>query len=230
MKKEEHVKVLLVEDHREIAATICDYLEHYELIVEYAHNCNLAKEIIKNQHFHVIVLDINLPDGNGYDLCLQLRNELNVSTPIIMLTARDSLEDRLTGFDAGADDYLVKPFELPELLARINALNNRALGKTGNNVLQIGDLVLDLQKSEVSREGKQLKVSPIGIKILAHLMRSSPKTISRKELELNIWGDELPESDSLRSHLYILRKTIDKPFEHTLIETVASKGVRIKAP
>jgi DNA-binding response OmpR family regulator len=145
-----------------------------------------------------------------------------------MLTARDSVDDKLTGFQAGADDYLVKPFSLPELHARVEAVLRR--GRTGlQNVLKVGDLSYDMNNLEVTRQGKPLKLSPIGLKLLEHLMKKSPHVVRREVLEELLWGEDLPGSDSLRSHIHVLRQVIDKPFGSPLLHTVHGIGYCLKA-
>jgi len=152
---------------------------------------------------------------------------MNVSTPILMLTARDTLQDKVSGLDAGADDYLVKPFELLEVEARINALMRRKTIVTQDEVLEVEDLQVNLGTLQVVRGEKELILSPIGYKILVLLMRAAPKVVSRREIESEVWGDILPDSDTLRSHLYNLRKVLDKPFDRKILHTIQSRGYRI---
>ena len=144
-----------------------------------------------------------------------------------MLTARDTLDDKLRGFAAGTDDYLVKPFDFNELVVRIRALIKRALGEVSNSKLQVHDLILDQRLQNVTRAGKQIELPPIQFKLLKILMRNSPQVISKQEIMAELWGDEEPESDALRSHIYNLRKLLDKPFEQKLIHTVSSVGFRL---
>jgi DNA-binding response OmpR family regulator len=144
-----------------------------------------------------------------------------------MLTARDTLEDKLIGLDAGADDYLVKPFEIRELEARVRALIRRDRRQVSAEVLRVGDLVLDTATLRLQRAGKDLAISPIGLKLLTILMRESPRVVSRRDIEREVWGDLLPDSDTLRSHLYNLRKVIDKPFAKPLLHTIHSAGYRL---
>ena len=147
-------------------------------------------------------------------------------TPVIMLTARDQLDDRLQGFKSGADDYLLKPFALSELAARIEAVLRRAQGG-GRRALQVGDLSYDLDTLEVTREGRLLKLNPVGLKLLAVLMQKSPHVLRREILEEALWGDDCPDSDSLRSHVHQLRQVIDKPFAKPLLQTVHGVGYRL---
>jgi DNA-binding response OmpR family regulator len=168
-----------------------------------------------------------LPEMDGLEVCRKLRQESKVYTPILMLTARDTLEDKVKGLETGADDYLIKPFEILELEARIKALMRRSGQVAHQEVLQVGDLQLDTGTLEVKRAEKSIYLSPIGLKILTILMKESPKVVSRHQLEYEIWGDILPDSDTLRSHMYNLRKQVDKPFEQTLLQTIQSRGYRI---
>ena len=156
-----------------------------------------------------------------------IRDRAKLTTPIIMLTARDQLEDKLKGFDSGADDYLLKPFDLPELVARIEAIVRR--GKGLSTRYEIGDLSLDLDTLEVHREGDKLAVSRTGFEILRTLMREFPKVVSRLQLEQALWGDDPPDSDALRSHLYNLRQSVDRPYKLPMIETLAGRGYRIRS-
>jgi DNA-binding response OmpR family regulator len=155
-----------------------------------------------------------------------LREDARRDTPVIMLTARDQLDDRLQGFRSGADDYLVKPFALSELAARIEAVLRRSQGG-GKRSLRIGDLSYDLDTLEVARAGRLLKLNPIGLKLLAVLMQKSPHVVRREVLEETLWGDDCPDSDALRSHVHQLRQVIDKPFAHQLLQTVHGVGYRL---
>jgi DNA-binding response OmpR family regulator len=178
----------------------------------------------------VVVLDLMLPRMDGLEVCRRLRNEAKKATPVLMLTARDTLDDKVRGLEAGGDDYLVKPFAIQELEARIRALIRRDRRQVSAEVLQVDDLVLDTATLRVTRGGRELQLSPIGLRLLAILMRESPRVVSRRDIEREIWSDSLPDSDTLRSHLYNLRKVIDKPFQVSLLHTVHSAGYRLAAP
>jgi DNA-binding response OmpR family regulator len=179
--------------------------------------------------FDLIILDIMLPGMDGLTLCRKLRQEGRVHTPVIMLTARDSVDDKLAGFKAGSDDYLVKPFSLSELQARVEAVLRRSRSHSLiGNQLQVGDLSLDLDTLKVVRQGKALKLNPIGLKLLEKLMKSSPHVVRRESLQDLLWGEDTPESDSLRSHIHLLRQIIDKPFDPPLIHTVHGIGYCLK--
>jgi len=177
-------------------------------------------------HYDLIVLDVMLPGLDGFTLCRRLREDARRDTPVIMLTARDQLDDRLQGFRSGADDYLLKPFALSELAARIEAVLRRSQGG-GRRELQVADLSYNLDTLEVSRAGKPLKLNPIGLKLLAVLMQKSPHVVRRDVLEEAVWGDDCPDSDSLRSHVHQLRQVIDKPFGSSLLHTVHGVGYKL---
>ncbi|MBT7333302.1 MAG: response regulator transcription factor [Gammaproteobacteria bacterium] len=216
--------ILLVEDHRDLAETVGLFLESQGYTVDYAADGISAIQFATEEDFDVIVLDINLPGADGLEVCRHLRKEARKSTPIIMLTARDQLSDKIQGFEVGADDYLVKPFELPELAVRIEALIRRDKGDVSETIFTVGDLQLDTEREIAIRAGKRLSLSPRSFEILRVLMRKSPAVVSRRELEKEIWGDEVPDSDALRSHVYNLRRIVDKPFDRPLIATLPGRG------
>ena len=219
--------ILLIEDNRGIAEMAGEFLERRGYSLDYASDGFTGLRLATQNGYDVIVLDLMLPGIDGLELCRKLRNEAKISTPVLMLTARDTLEDKLVGLDAGADDYLVKPFEIRELEARVRALIRRDRRQVSAEVLRVGDLVLDTATLRVQREGQELAVSPIGLKLLTILMRESPRVVSRRDIEREVWGDLLPDSDTLRSHLYNLRKAIDKPFDKPLLHTIHSAGYRL---
>ena len=219
--------ILIVEDNKDIAEMMYAFFERRDYVMDYALDGRTALNLISENQYDVIVLDLMLPDYDGVNICLKIREEMNVSTPILMLTARDTLQDKVTGLDSGADDYLVKPFELLEVEARINALMRRKQSVVQDEVLTINDLEINTGTLKVTREGQELVLSPIGYKILILLTKAAPKVVSRREIESEIWGDVLPDSDTLRSHLYNLRKAVDKPFDTKLIHTIQSRGYRI---
>lgn len=220
------MRILVIEDNRDILANILDYLELKGFTLDCAQDGLSGMHLALTQPYDLIVLDIMLPGMDGYQLCQKLRQEANNNTPIIMLTARDALDDRLKGLHAGADDYLVKPFALSELVARIEAVLRRSSG-ANKRVLEVADLRYNLETLEVSRAGQSLKLNPIGLKLLATLMQRSPAVVRREALEEALWGDDIPDSDSLRSHIHQLRQAIDKPFATTLLHTVHGVGFRL---
>ncbi|TCT24803.1 response regulator transcription factor [Thermomonas haemolytica] len=219
--------VLIVEDNRNISEMVGEYLEGRGFEVDYAMDGLDGYRLAAENPYDAIVLDLMLPRLDGVEVCRRLRNEARKATPILMLTARDTLDDKLGGLSSGADDYLTKPFAIRELEARLHALIRRDRRQVGGGVLQVADLVLDPAVLRATRAGQELALSPIALRLLAILMRESPRVVSRQEIEREIWGDDLPDSDTLRSHLYNLRKVIDKPFDRPLLHTVQSAGYRI---
>jgi DNA-binding response OmpR family regulator len=220
------MRILLVEDNRDILANLADYLELKGYSVDCAQDGLSGLNLATSGHYDLLVLDVMLPGLDGYSLCRRLRDEARSAVPVIMLTARDQLDDRLQGFKAGADDYLIKPFALSELAARIEAVLRRSQG-AARRLLQVADLSYDLDTLEVSRAGRRLKLNPLGLKLLALLMQKSPHVLRREALEEALWGDDCPDSDSLRSHIHQLRQVIDKPFPRPLLHTVHGLGYRL---
>ena len=219
--------VLLVEDHRDIAEMIYDYLEGEGYSVDYADSGDAGLKFGSDNRYDAIVLDVMLPGIDGFEVCRRLRTDVGLQTPVLMLTARDTLDDKLSGFDSGADDYLVKPFDLEELGARIKALLTRRQRNDRRQCLRVGDLSVDLATRKVIRAGQPLSVTPIGMKILIALMNASPGVVDRHSIERLLWNDLPPNSDALRSHMYSLRKVVDRPFDTVLIHTVQGAGFRI---
>lgn len=218
------MRILIVEDNRDILANLADFLDMKGYTVDCAQDGVSGLHLATTQHFDLAILDIMLPGMDGYTLCQRLR-EAQQHVPVIMLTARDTLDDRLHGFASGADDYLVKPFELSELAARIEAVLRRSRG--AQRQLHVSDLTFDLDTLAVTRAGKLLKLNPTCLTLLETLMRKSPSVVRREILEEAVWGDNTPDSDSLRSHIHILRQAIDKPFDVPLLHTVHGIGFRL---
>ena len=221
-----HGRVLIIEDNTDIASLLLDFFTDKGHIADCANDGLTGLHLISVNDYDVIILDLALPGIDGIDLCKRVRAALNKETPILMLTARDSLDEKLIGFDAGADDYLVKPFELLEVYARVQALWRRSL-LSNRSVLQVSDLTLDLRTLTVARSGQSLKLNPVRLKILRLLMENTHRVVSRREIESYVWGDEPTESDALRTHLSAIRQTIDKPFDARLLHTVHGIGYRL---
>ena len=223
------MRILVVEDNRDIAANLGDYLEERGHTVDYAADGITGLHLAVVHAFDAIVLDLNLPGMDGMEVCRKLRQDGRKQTPVLMLTARDSLDNKLAGFESGADDYLIKPFALQEVEARLTVLARR--GKAAQpRVLVVSDLEYNLDTLEVRRGGKLLQLNPTALKILQSLMEASPAVVPRQDLETRVWGEELPDSDSLRVHIHGLRAAVDKPFDTALIQTRHGIGYRIAEP
>jgi DNA-binding response OmpR family regulator len=223
-----HTRVLIVEDNHAIAEQLHDYLSARQFVVDYADTGRRALALVETHDFDVIVLDLMLPDADGIDLCAQLKAKGRINMPVLMLTARDSLADKGEGFAAGADDYLTKPFELAEVAMRCQALARRhQLHRAAT--ITIGDLVIDPGKRLVTRAGQVIDLSATDYAILAQLADAYPNAVSRNELVARVWGDDFPDSDALRSHIYTLRKAVDKAFSSAMIKTIHGIGFKLDA-
>lgn len=224
------LKVLIVEDNTDLAANIVDYLEEHGHTVDTAQNGLTGLHLATAGDFDVIVLDLMLPGMDGLTLCRTLRNKAANRTPVLMLTARGTLDDKIAGFTGGADDYLVKPFELKELELRLQALALRARGVAGLRQLRVGDLKFSLDTLQVKRGTRAIDLSAIPLKILELLMKRSPQVVWRREVEQAVWGDSPPDSDALRVHIHTLRTAIDPPGMPPLLRTIRGVGYQLVEP
>ncbi|EPP4135615.1 TPA: response regulator transcription factor [Vibrio vulnificus] len=222
--KKQLIDVLLVEDDRDLALSIADYLSYERIRCDHAFNGLAGFNLARKNHYDVILLDIMLPRMDGITVCQQLRTHGD-DTPILMLTAKDTLDDKASGFSAGTDDYLVKPFALKELVMRIQSLSKRKSGQVKN--IWVEDLVFESDLRQVRRAGQEIKLTPSGLLLLEILMWKSPAIVSKRELEEALWPDDAPDSNNLKVQLYQLRQKVDKPFPTKLIETVPGHGFRI---
>lgn len=219
------LRILVVEDHPDMVANIFEFFEAKGHVMDAAPDGLSGLHLALTNPYDAIVLDIMLPGMDGIEVCNNLRQKAGKSTPILMLTAKDTLPDKLRGFESGADDYLVKPFALPELEARILSLVRRAKFPAGAAPqLRVGALVFDLKTLEVTREGRPIQLSPACRRILELLMRDYPAVVARREIEFALWGEEPPDSDALRAHIYSLRTAIDRPFAGKMLKTVHRVG------
>lgn len=220
-------RVLIVEDNRSLAANIGEFLTAAGWQVDHAYDGAAGLHFATRDSFDVIALDLALPTLDGLTVCARLRQEFGVTTPVLMLTARDTLPDKLEGFAAGADDYLTKPFALAELEARLLAMLRRQ--QASGSRLRVADLEFDTRSLEVTRAGRPLHLSPSGLRLLESLMRRSPAVVSRADLEYHLWGHEPPDGPAaLRVHVHALRAAIDKPFATPLLHTVAGIGYAVR--
>lgn len=219
------LNLLLVEDDIDLATAVIDYFELEDIQCDHAGNGVLGLNLIEKNRYQAIILDLNLPKMSGLTVCENIRNQ-GIDTPVLMLTAMDTLEDKLTGFAKGADDYLVKPFAMEELIVRVKALSKRRSGQV--TVLKVAGIELDLDKMKASLSGYTLKLSPIAFKILEVLLRNSPNAVSRDFIVQEVWGDDKPESNSLKVHIFNLRKQLDLAGNKALLQTVSGFGFSIE--
>jgi DNA-binding response OmpR family regulator len=224
------MEVLIIDDNIDLCANTWDFLESRGHTVDAAYDGASGLKAATEHDFDIIVLDLSLPKIDGLEVCRRLRTEAGKSIPILMLTVKDAVEDKLRGFDSGADDYLVKPFALQELEARLLALLKRAQPNAANQVLRVADLTMNLNTLEVERSGRPIKLTPMNRRILEMLMRQTRNVVSKKKLEALIWDGKPPDSDALRGHIHALRSAIDKPFDCALIRTIHGIGYRLAEP
>jgi len=215
--------ILVVEDQQSIAQNIADYMEDKGHVLDFANQGAQGLELALTHHYDLVILDLNLPVMDGLEVCKQLREKASHHVPIIMLTARDSIDDKISGFTTGADDYLTKPFSLEELEVRCFALSRRHLLQT-NDILTFDQLIIERKRKQVTRAGKPLELHSMGYRILIILAEAYPQVVSRSKLSQKLWGDEPTESDALRSHIYQLRNLLDKPFDYPMIKTMHGIG------
>lgn len=223
------MRILIIEDDKGITSILQDFFSDKGHVVSVAEDGITGLHLAVVNDYDAIVLDLMLPGLDGVDLCRKLRNDARKTTPVLMLTARDTLPEKLAGFNSGADDYVVKPFALQEIEARLQALTRRG-ATPGTSVVQVADLVYDSLTRRVRRGGVDIHLAPVEIKILSLLMRESHRVVARGEIEAEVWGNSLPETDSLRAHMHTLRSAIDRPFGVPLLHTIHGIGYRLVSP
>jgi DNA-binding response OmpR family regulator len=225
------MRVLIIEDNRDLASNMFDFLETKGHVVDAAGDGITGMHLALVNEYDAIVLDLMLPGMDGITLCRKLREEGGKDTPVLMITARDSLEDKIAGLEAGADDYLVKPAELREVELRLRVLFRRGGDHTQKQKkLTVEDLTLDPFTCSVRRGTKAIELPPIPYRILEVLMSRSPQVVNREDIEHVVWGEGRPDSDSLRAHVHLLRELIDKPFERKLLRTMRGFGYQLVSP
>jgi DNA-binding response OmpR family regulator len=221
--------VLVIEDNPDIIANLFGFFEPLGYTLDVARNGSSGLNLAVQNAYDVIVLDLSLPGLDGVEVCRRLREDHHNPVPVLMLTARDTEHDKVTGFCAGADDYLVKPYSLRELDARLKALVRRASNEQVRHTLAYDEIRLDTRTGTATRAGKTIALTPTAYKILLTLLRHAPRLVSREALEREIWGDNPPESDALRTHIHALRQALDKPFARPMLITRPGAGFRLAA-
>ena len=221
------MRILLIEDDIDVAATVGEYLEGKGHDVQYAYDGRDGLHRADSAEWDAVVLDLGLPGMDGIEVCRRLREGPRGETPVLMLTARDALEDRLQGFRVGTDDYLIKPFAMAELEARLEALDRRARSEGTVRDLKIADLTLNVETRQVNRGGTTIALNRACTSILEVLMRSAPAVVPRESLAQTLWGDDDDDREVLRTHIYHLRRAVDRPFDSKLLHTVHGVGYRL---
>ncbi len=220
-------RALLVEDDSRLVDSVVTYLDLKEIDCDYCTNGQQAINLIMENSYDVIISDVNMPKISGFELCKSLR-DLAINTPLILVTSRAQLNDKVEGFDAGADDYLVKPFELKELEIRISALLKRKQGQSGIINIEQLELTVDTNQHQVIREGVVLDLSKSNWSLLLTLARAWPNPVSKQDLEHALWSDNPPDSNGLKVHIHNLRKRVDKPFTTQIVHSVPYFGFVLK--
>ena len=223
-------KILIVEDDQRIAQNISKGLREKGFETEIAYDGMIGSKLGTTGNFDLVILDINLPSMNGYEVCGNIRKK-DSQVPIIMLTALGETEDKIEGFEKGADDYIVKPFDFRELLARVNVFLKRAGAETENtaSLLKIADLEINMESKLAWRQGQKIDLTPKEFSLLEYLIRNKGKVISKTEIAEKVW-DLNPDTSMNVIEVYInfLRKKIDKDFEPKLIHTKTGMGYVLK--
>jgi len=221
------MRILIVEDEIKLANAIKRALELQKYAVDVAYNGTVGLDLAIGENFDLVILDIMLPEIDGIEICKKMREE-EIHTPILMLTAKGQITDKVTALDIGADDYMVKPFSFEELFARVRALIRRPT-RTTTSVLKVKDLTLDILKFKVKRDDKEIKLSTKEFSILEYLIRHKNMVISKEQLVSHVWNydaDVLP--NVVEVHIKHLRDKIDSPFPTQLIKTIRGKGYIIE--
>jgi two-component system copper resistance phosphate regulon response regulator CusR len=227
----EERKILVVEDERKIADTLKMGLTENGFHVEVAYDGKIGYQLVTSRKFDLVILDINLPGMNGYELCQAIRYR-NQHMMVIMLTSMSALENKIEGYDAGADDYMVKPFEFRELLLKIRALLKRTPGESMpvGYILKAADLEMNLDNKEVHRAGKKIKLTAKEFQLLEYLLRNKNRVISRADLAINVWDvDFNTNTNVIDVYISYVRNKVDKDFDHKLIQTHVGMGYILKA-
>jgi len=226
----EERRILLVEDEQKIADTLKIGLTEHGFDVEVAYDGRIGLKLFESSHFDLVVLDINLPELNGYQLCKIIRSR-NTQVPVIMLTALSSLNDKIEGYDAGADDYIIKPFEFRELLMKIRVLLKRTMKQTlpTGNILKAADLEMNLDSKEVRRENKLLNLTTKEFQLLEYLLRNKNRVVSRSDIAINVWDIDFDTNTNVIDvYINYVRNKVDKPFDTKLIQTQVGMGYVLK--
>lgn len=221
------LSILLIEDNLALAKQICRFLEGVGWSIDYADRGLQGVALAESNQYDVIILDLNLPDCDGLQVCQSIKQKQKKITPVLMLTARDAFEDKAKGFQQGTDDYLTKPCDLRELAMRCEALSRRPQLHSPM-VVQKGNLELDLRGMGVTWNEKPVKTTKIGFKILHTLVTAYPYPVARSDLMSAVWEDEPPESNALKAHMYNVRKSLEQVCTKPLLTTISNVGYKLE--
>jgi DNA-binding response OmpR family regulator len=220
------MKILIIEDHTELAEQLGDFLGSLGWCIDFSFTGKQGVTLALANEYDLIILDLNLPDIDGTEVCKVIKSQSQVNIPILMLTARDSFAEKVKGFDFGADEYLTKPYDLRELALRCKVLSRRQELYQSNKVV-LGDLMLDLNENKVFRSDQEIILNKTSFSILLMLAKAYPNPVSKSRIMHEIWGDSPPDTNALKSHIYNLRTAIDKPFSNKVVKTIVSVGYKL---
>jgi len=221
------MKILIIEDHQELAIQLGDFLGSLGWNIDFSLTGQQGVNLALENEYDLIILDLNLPDIDGTQVCKEIKSKSKFNIPILMLTARDSFADKVKGFDLGADEYLTKPYDLRELALRCKVLSRRQELYQSNR-LNLEELTLDLNENRVFRLEQEVVLNRTSFSILLMLANAYPNPVSKSRIVHEIWGDNPPETNALKSHIYNLRMAIDKPFSHSVVKTIVSVGYKLE--
>lgn len=225
------IRMLVVEDHAGLATNLLEFFDGRRYSLDFASDGLTALHLIATNEYDVIVLDIMLPGLSGFEVCRRIRNDIHCSTPVIIMTSKDQMRDKEEGFTVGADDYLVKPFNLRELQLRVDALYRRRAGFTGAPAIHLPGMSFDPGTFVVSTDnGNQLELSGTAARIFEELIKAYPSFLSYSEIQDRVWGEREVDMNTLRTHVYSLRKLLQDTFHYPMIKTMHGRGYRLLAP
>jgi DNA-binding response OmpR family regulator len=226
----DEARILVIEDEQKIADTLKFGLSENGYDVDVAYDGSIGFKLFKSNNYHLVVLDINLPGMNGYELCKAIRSQ-TAAVPVIMLTALTSLNDKIEGYDAGADDYVIKPFEFKELLMKIRVLLKRTSGHIipSGNILKAGEIEMNLDSKEVKRDSVAINLTAKEFQLLEYLMRNKNRVVSRADIAINVWDIDFDTNTNVIDvYINYVRNKVDKPFHQKLIHTQTGMGYVLK--
>ncbi|PLC50324.1 two-component system response regulator [Pollutimonas subterranea] len=225
------IRMLIVEDHAGLATNLLEFFDDQRYILDFASDGLTALHLITTNEYDVIILDVMLPGLSGFEICRRIRNDVRCSTPVIIMTSKDQLQDKEEGFSVGADDYLVKPFNLRELQLRVDALYRRKAGFSRTPEIRVPGICFDPGTLMVSTEsGERLELSGTAARIFEGLIKAYPNVLSYAEIQDTVWGEREVDMNTLRTHVYSLRKLLQDTFQYPMIKTMHGRGYRLLAP
>ncbi|KAA0910340.1 response regulator transcription factor [Pusillimonas sp. ANT_WB101] len=231
MSLKHSIRMLIVEDHAGLAANLLEYFDDNQYILDFASDGLTAIHLIATNEYDVIILDVMLPGVSGFEVCRRIRSDMHCSTPIIMMTAKDQMQDKEQGFTVGADDYLVKPFNLRELQLRVDALYRRKAGFSKTPEIGIPGIHFNPGSFAVRTDnGIKIELSGTAARIFEVLIKTYPDFVSYTQLQDSVWGEREVDMNTLRTHVYSLRKLLQETFNYPMIKTLHGRGYRLIAP